>query len=246
MKRIAIFGATSAIAQALSRRYAGDGAQFVLLGRNAARLEAVAADLRVRGALRVDIEVVDLDDVDAHEAAVARCVATLAGLDLCVVAYGSLSDQAASIANPWKTSAELHVNFVSAAALLTQIANILEAQGSGAIVVLGSVAGDRGRRTNYVYGSAKAGLNAFTEGLRHRLRGRGVDVLLVKPGFVDTPMTAGIEKQGPLWATPERVARDIQRALEKGAPVVYTPWFWRPIMLVIRALPDAIFQRLSI
>ena len=125
------------------------------------------------------------------------------------------------------------------------MANALEAQRRGTLAVIGSVAGDRGRRANYVYGSAKAGLGVFTQGLRHRLGSRGVSVVLVKPGLVDSPMTAGFAK-GPLWAPPAQVARDMRRGIERGDAVVYTPWFWRWIMLAIRAMPDAIFKRLSI
>jgi short-subunit dehydrogenase len=112
--------------------------------------------------------------------------------------------------------------------------------------VIGSAAGNRVRRSNYVYGSAKAGLGIFVEGLRQRMAPSGVTVILVKPGFVDTPMTAAIPKTGSLWARPDRVARDIRRGIQNGAAVVYTPWFWRGIMCVIRALPEAVFKRLPI
>jgi short-subunit dehydrogenase len=138
---------------------------------------------------------------------------------------------------------EININFLSAASLATHVANVMEMQRSGSLGVIGSVAGDRGRQSNYVYGSAKAGLGAFVEGLRHRMTRHGVNVTLVKPGFVDTPMTAGLAKGGPLWVSPEKVAKDIYNAMERGTPVLYTPWFWRWIMVVIRSVPDAIFRR---
>lgn len=138
---------------------------------------------------------------------------------------------------------EININFLSAASLLTHVANVMEPQRKGSIGVIGSVAGDRGRQSNYVYGSAKAGLAAFTQGLRHRMTRHGVNVTLVKPGFVDTPMTADLAKGGPLWARPEKVAKDIKSAMERGDAVLYTPWFWRWIMLIIRSVPDAIFRR---
>ena len=238
--RMAIYGATSAIAQALARAYATADCDLVLIGRNAERLDAVAADLRVRGAGSVVIVVADLAQVAALETVVAQVGAA----DVVVVAHGTLPDQQSAPADAGLAVRALHENFVAHAALLTHVANALEAQGYGTLAVIGSVAGDRGRRTNYVYGSAKAGLNVFSEGLRHRLCLCGVSVVLVKPGLVDTPMTASFGK-GPLWSSPERVARDIRRGIERRAAVVYTPWYWRWIMRVIKALPDALFKRLS-
>lgn len=246
MTRVVIFGATSAIAQALARLYATEGAEFFLVGRNRERLAAVAADLGVRGAKAVATAAEDLANTRTHAALVDRARAALGTIDLVVVAHGTLADQAACIEDADLALREITGNFLSHASILTHVANVVEAQGTGTLVVLGSVAGDRGRRTNYVYGSAKAGLGAFVEGLRHRLAPRGVTVVLVKPGFVDTPMTASLRKGGPLWSTPQRVADDIRAGIERGSAVVYTPWFWRWIMRIIRALPDAIFKRLSI
>jgi short-subunit dehydrogenase len=245
MTRVAVFGATSAIAQALARRYAAERGDFFLVARNRERLDAVAADLRVRGAHAIETTIADLADTDLHADLVDKARRTLGAIDVVVVAHGTLADQETCVRDAKLALAEIHNNFVSHASLLTHAANALEAQGSGALVVLGSVAGDRGRRANYVYGSAKAGLGAFTEGLRHRLGLRGVSVVLVKPGPVDTPMTSQL-KRGALWSTPERVADDIKNGVARNEPVVYTPWYWRWIMRIIRALPDAIFKRLSI
>lgn len=137
------------------------------------------------------------------------------------------------------------VNFVSAASLLSHLANLMEKRRGGTIAVISSVAGDRGRQSNYVYGAAKAGLSAFASGLRNRLQKSGVSVVTIKPGFVDTPMTAHVKK-GPLFATPEAVARGIVKAIDRRKDVVYVPGFWRPIMWLIRSIPERIFKRLSL
>jgi decaprenylphospho-beta-D-erythro-pentofuranosid-2-ulose 2-reductase len=243
MKRVAIFGATSAIAEATARLLAAEGARFFLVGRTPAKLEAVARDLAARGAEGVATERADLADTAAHRELVDRAWAALDGIDVALVAHGTMADQKACEADAARALAEISGNFLGHASLLTHLANRMETQGRGIIAVIGSPAGDRGRQSNYVYGSAKGGLGVFVEGLRHRLGRRGVAVTLIQPGFVDTPMTAALPKGGPLWATPERVARDIRKALERGPARLYTPWFWRWIMLIVRHLPDSVFQR---
>jgi short-subunit dehydrogenase len=137
----------------------------------------------------------------------------------------------------------LQVNFTSAAAWCQAIAAVFERQRSGALLVIGSVAGDRGRASNYVYGASKAGLGVFVEGVAHRLAGTGSRAVLIKPGFVDTPMTAGVARKSALWARPETVARVIVASANRGGPVVYAPWFWRAIMLVVRNVPSTIFHK---
>jgi short-subunit dehydrogenase len=214
----------------------------VLVGRHAGRLEVLAADLRARGATGAETATADLNDLAGHGALIGRVRLTLGTIDRVLVAHGTLGDQRAGEADAQRALGEITTNFLSAASILTHMANVMKRQKSGAIAVIGSVAGDRGRQSNYIYGSAKAGLAAFVQGLRHRLSRHGVAVSLIKPGFVDTPMTAAFPK-GPLWASPERVAADIHAALESGTGVVYTPWFWRWIMLIIRTVPDAIFLR---
>jgi hypothetical protein len=140
----------------------------------------------------------------------------------------------------------IEINFLSVALWLLAIRGRHDPARPLSLVVIGSVAGDRGRASNFVYGSAKGGLDRFLEGLQHACAGSKLRIVRVKPGFVDTPMTAGIAKSGPLWATPERVAADIQRAVDRGQAVVYTPWFWCPIMMIIRHLPRFVFHRLKI
>lgn len=243
MKRIVIFGATSAIAHAVARLFAAEQASFFLVARNADRLDGVAQDLTVRGAARVETAVADLTDTSRHAALVEQARSTLDGIDAALVAHGTLGDQKKGEGDAADALREINANFLSQVSILTHLGTVMEAQNRGAIAVIGSVAGDRGRQSNYIYGSAKGGLGVFVQGLRHRLGRSGVSVTLVKPGFVDTPMTAGIPKGGPLWATPERVARDIRAAFNKGPAVLYTPGFWRWIMLVIRLVPDAVFRR---
>ena len=245
MKRIVVFGATSAIAQACARIWAGRGDALFLVGRNAERLEAVAGDLKVRGASQVEWLAHDLADLEAHESLVARADAALGGIDVALVAHGVLGDQMLLREDVSLAVESIHVNFVSAASLLAHLANLLERRKAGTIAVISSVAGDRGRQSNYVYGAAKAGLTAFASGLRNRLQKSGVSVVTIKPGFVDTPMTAHVKK-GPLFARPDTVARAIVRAIDRRKDVVYVPGFWRLIMWVVRSIPERIFKRLSL
>ena len=245
MKRIVVFGATSAIAQACARIWAGRGDALFLVGRNAERLKAVAGDLKVRGAPKVEFLAHDLADLEAHERLVGRADEALGGIDVALVAHGVLGDQMLLREDISLAVESIQVNFVSAASLLSHLANLMEKRKGGTIAVISSVAGDRGRQSNYVYGAAKAGLTAFASGLRNRLQKSGVSVVTIKPGFVDTPMTAHVKK-GPLFARPDTVARAIVRAIDRRKDVVYVPGFWRPIMWLIRSIPERIFKRLSL
>lgn len=246
MRKVLIVGATSAIAEAAARMLAERGDALYLVARNAPRLAAIAADLSVRGGgARVGSEVLDANDFAAHEAMLARAESFLGGYDTVLIAHGTLGDQKACEESVELTLREINTNALSVVALLTPIANRLARQRAGTIAVISSVAGDRGRASNYVYGSAKALVTAFLSGLRQRLAKCGVHVVTVKPGFVDTPMTAAFDK-GVLWARPDRVARGIVRAIDRHSGTVYLPFFWRPIMLIIRAIPERLFLRLSL
>ena len=245
MRKVLIVGATSAIAEAVARLLAAQGDLLYLVGRRAEALEAIAADLRVRGAARVQTEVMDANAIERHAALLDNADVALGGLDTVLIAHGTLSDQAACQQSVALTFQELHTNALSVIALLTLIANHFEAQRVGTIAVISSVAGDRGRQSNYVYGTAKAAISTFLSGLRQRLYKSGVQVVTIKPGFVDTPMTRDFSK-GLLWAKPERVARDIVRAMENGKDVVYTPGFWWAIMQLIKSIPEFVFRRLSL
>ena len=244
--KIIILGATSAIAEATARLYAGEGAELLLVARQPERLMTIAADLKLRGAARIEMAVRDLADCDDVAGAFVGFVETLGGVDHVLLAYGVLGDQKAAEQNPAEAQASLGINFASAAAWTLVAAEVLERQGHGSLVVLGSVAGDRGRRANFVYGAAKAGLATLVEGIAHRFAGKGPRAVIVKPGPVVTPMTDGFaNRKGPMWATSETVAKIVRRAANRGGPVVYAPWFWRWIMLVIRLLPVPVFNRLD-
>ena len=242
MKRILIVGATSAIAEAVARQFAGRGDALFLVARDERRLLAVAADLKLRGSNRIETFVLDAHRLDAYPTLLEAAFDRFGEIDVTLIAYGTLSDQRACEQHPGMLSEQMMVNAVSIMELCLQLAARLEQQRSGVLAVISSVAGDRGRRSNYVYGAAKAALGTFLSGLRQRLYRSGVAVVTIKPGFVDTPMTASFTK-GALWASPGTVARDIVRAIGRGTPVLYTPWFWRPIMWVVRAVPEFVFRR---
>ncbi len=165
---------------------------------------------------------------------------------MAIIAYGILGDQEAAQADVERLEQGLRTNFLSAAVWSELVAGALAKAGRGTLVAIASVAGDRGRRSNYAYGAAKAGLSVFLEGLAHRFAGTAVTVIAIKPGFVDTPMTAHLPKGGPLWATPDKVAEDIESAIRRRRTVVYTPWFWWGVMAIIRNLPRPIFDRMKI
>lgn len=242
MKKILIIGATSAIAEQCARLWAKRGASLFLVARNSGQLETIAADLGVRGARKVDCLVMDANDHDAHEAMFDAAHLALDGVDSVLIAHGTLSDQAQCELSVAETLSELQTNGLSVVALLTLLANRFVAQGGGAIGVISSVAGDRGRASNYVYGSAKAMVTAFTSGMRQRLSKSNVMITTIKPGFVDTPMTAAFDK-GLLWAKPDVAAARIVAAMDKRKAVVYVPAFWWWIMTIIKAIPEAIFYR---
>jgi short-subunit dehydrogenase len=246
MRKILIIGATSAIAAATARLFAARGDAMFLVARNAEHLRAVVADLNVRGAARTDNATLDATDFAAHEAVLDQAERDLGGIDVALIAHGTLSDQAECERSLDALRREFDTNAISTIALLTSLANRMEARRSGTLAVISSVAGDRGRQSNYVYGAAKAALSTFLGGLRQRLAKSGVAVLTIKPGFVDTPMTAGIANKGALWAQPERIAAGIVKAIDRRRNIVYLPWFWRWIMLVIRHIPEPLFKRLKL
>lgn len=243
MYRYLIISSTSAIAEQIGRILAGPGAALYLTGRDPNRLKTLVEDLQVRGALQTNTEQLDVMDTANLAGLTRRAATSLGGLDAVICAAGLLPDQTQVNSDTDLLRQTLEVNAISAMVILNEAAAFFEQQGHGQIVAIGSVAGDRGRATNYAYGAAKGALEIFMSGLRQRLHKRGVQVLLVKPGFVDTPMTADFPK-GPLWASPERVAQDIVRAMAKGRSVIYTPWFWRWFMLIVRHLPERLFVRL--
>jgi len=245
MRRIVILGATSSIAQQVARLLAADGAEMLLVARSLERLELLRADLQARGAGQVWLVVSDLVDGADPLSILMSARTKLPEFDTVLIAHGTLLDQEQTQIDPALAQREIESNFTSVVALATAFARHFEERGAGTLAVISSVAGDRGRKSNYVYGAAKAGVSAFLEGLSARLHARGVRVLNIKPGPVDTPMTANLKKSA-LFATPQRVAADIVRGLRIGkSGVLYTPWFWRWIMLVIRMIPTPIMRKLS-
>jgi short-subunit dehydrogenase len=234
--KVLVLGATSAIAQAAARVWAARGATLHLVGRNEARVTAVADDLRARGAT-VAISVQDLNDVSRHAELLALSP------DVVLIAQGVQGDPQAVDADPAAAELVLRTNFVAPVQLLTLLAPKLAAGAT--IAVISSVAGDRGRaKPGAVYSASKAGLDAYLSAMRQRLAKAGVRVVTVKPGFVDTPMTAGVPKNA-LFASSEVVGRGIVKAVDGGADVVYLPWFWRFILLVVRSVPERLFKKLS-
>jgi short-subunit dehydrogenase len=245
MRRLLIVGATSAIAEATAREFAKRGDSLFLVGRSIERLQAISQDLRIRGASAVHTLSLDVRETAAYGPMLDTATAALGGLDAALIAHGTLSDQGECERSVDTMLDEFHVNALSTMALCTLLANRFVPDKRGVIAVISSVAGDRGRQSNYAYGSAKSAVTSFTSGLRQRLAKHGVKVVTIKPGFVDTPMTAALKK-GPAWASPASVAHDIARAMIRGTPVIYSPGFWRPIMWVIRSIPEVIFRRLTL
>jgi short-subunit dehydrogenase len=245
MQKVLIIGAASAIAEATARCFAAEGAALHLIGRRPARLDLIADDLRVRGATNVTTGTMNVDEVSAHAAALDAAEQVLGGIDVALIAHGTLPEQAQCTASTEVSLREFHTNAAATIALMNALAQRLERQGRGTLAVISSVAGDRGRQSNYLYGSAKAAVSTFAAGLRNRLHPLGVQVLTIKPGFVDTPMTAAFKK-GALWASPATVGRKIHAGIAKGRDVIYVPGFWRLIMFIVRSIPESIFKRLKL
>jgi len=239
--RVAIFGATSAIAAEIARVYAGRGARLFLAGRDPAKLRAL---VEARGDAVAGFREVDLTAPGAAAAAVSAAIEALGGgLDVAVIAHGWLGDQLASERDVAEAERIIATNFVSVVALLVPLGNHFEAAGAGHIAVLSSVAGDRGRPRNYTYGAAKGALNIYLQGVRTRLWPRGVRVQTLKLGPVDTPMTT-THRKNLLFSRADAVAAEIVAAIDAGRAEAYVPWYWRQIMAVVRNIPEPLLQRL--
>ena len=249
-RKIVVLGATSKIAQEIARLAAADHKELLLVARHPERLAAVAGDLTARGASRVESIAADLAAIDSHPVLVSEILAKMPDFDTLLLAYGSLGDQARAEDSPEITLAELNTNFTSAVSLLTRLSLVLAARGAteqprGCIAVITSVAGDRARRSNYIYGTAKGALALFVQGLRAKLYSAGVRVLTIKPGPVATPMTTHMPGSTK-FADPADVARAIYREIERGSrDILYVPGRWRWIMTVIRLIPESIGKQLK-
>jgi decaprenylphospho-beta-D-erythro-pentofuranosid-2-ulose 2-reductase len=246
VKKIIIIGATSSMAEHCARLWVARGpVALTLVGRDRARTESVAADLRVRGAVSVAVETVDFADARAI-AALAGTVSDEAPADVVLIAHGSLPEQAACQRDLEACDEALYVNGISPVLFAEAFAARMEAAGRGTIVIIGSVAGDRGRRSNYVYGAAKGLVTRYAQGLQHRFAGTALKVVLVKPGPTDTPMTAHLKQQGGKMASVKEVASAIVAGADAGTPVVYAPRKWQVIMMIIRHLPAVVFNKMNI
>lgn len=247
VKRIVIVGATSAIAEHCARLWAGSiHADFILVGRNAPRLERVAQDLRVRsGNATVTTIVSDLVQPDAIQNTVASILAS-GSVDIALIAHGALPSQEACQNNLNACSDAISLNGISPVLFAEAFAQHMQRENKGVIGIIGSVAGDRGRKSNYVYGAAKGLVTRYAQGLQHRLAGTAVRVVLIKPGPTSTPMTAHLKAAGAKLADAQAVAQDIVRGINTGKAVVYTPAKWALIMMIIRHLPRVIFNKMDI
>ncbi|ANI55865.1 SDR family oxidoreductase [Pseudomonas glycinae] len=246
MKRVLIIGATSAIATACARRWATQGSEFFLVGRNLEKLQQTAADLEGRGAKATTLHAMDATDTGAHAAMLESCVGAMRQVDIALIAHGTLPDQQQCEQDPAVALQEFSNNGTSVIALLTLLSNHFETQRCGTLAVISSVAGDRGRPSNYLYGAAKAAVSTFCEGLRARMFKVGVHVITIKPGFVDTPMTQGLKLPKALVAQPEQVAKRIAEGIDRKKDVLYAPGFWSLIMLIIRSIPRSVFKRINL
>ena len=239
---ILILGGTSDIAHAAARLFAAEGAAIALVGRDEAALARVAADLNARGAAPVATCTHDLSQVD--ESAFVEWAASIGHIDTVLLAYGILGDQESSEDDPAVQDAILDTNFVSAAGWLNIAARYLASRSGGTLAVIGSVAGDRARPSNYIYGSSKAALAFYAEGLRVKLADANVRVVLIKPGLTRSSMTQDLDTAGPLWSDASRVGAQVFRAIRRAPGTIYSPGYWRWVMAVIRLLPGRFLRRL--
>lgn len=240
-----ILGATSRIAAQVAHRYAEAGVSVFVAARDVDEAERVAADLRVRYGVTATAGRFDAIDFDGHAAFVEHVEAAVGPIDVALIAFGEMGDQAESEASFDAARRVIEVNFTGAASICEAVVTHMEARGEGSIIGVGSVAGDRGRQSNYFYGSAKGAFTLYLQGLRNRAFKRGVHVMTVKLGFVDTRMTFGMETGIPI-ADPVRVSRAIYAAQQRKEDTLYYPRFWRGIMSVIKAIPERAFKRLSL
>jgi decaprenylphospho-beta-D-erythro-pentofuranosid-2-ulose 2-reductase len=243
MSYILIIGAKSDIAQAVSRKYALNGYDLYLAARKAEELKSFADDLRVRTQRNIQCLELDILDYSSH----SKFYNALSEKPFGVIsAVGYLGNQETAQQSFAESQKIINTNYTSLVSLLNIIADDYEERKSGFIVGISSVAGDRGRKSNYMYGSAKAGFTAYLSGLRNRLYKSGVHVMTVKPGYVATKMTAGMDLPAKLMVRPEEAAEDIYTAQQKGKNVLYTKWMWKWIMLIIKSIPEGKFKKMKI
>lgn len=245
IKNIYVFGATSKIAEETIKHFAKDGANFFLVGRDFAKLEIVKKDLIARGSKKIVLEECDALDWEKHETTLTNADKELGQIDLFFVAHGTLPDNEGIRNTPSKVLEEFNINCNSIISLCTVASKYFEEKGKGTIAVISSVAGERGRQSNFIYGAAKSGVSAYLQGLRNRLFEKGIKVITIKPGMVDTPMTADMKK-GLLFANPTSVGKQIYKGILAGKDIMFVPTYWKLIMGVIKSIPESIFKKLKL
>ncbi|ARU56021.1 short chain dehydrogenase [Oleiphilus messinensis] len=243
MSTVLILGARSDIGLATAHRFAKAGYDVLLAARNAADLEKDCADIRIRYSVASSVHEFDVLSLETQQVFVDKLPILP---DIVVCAVGLMVEQQGLDESCLQAQLVLKTNYLGPVAIFNLFAELFEARGSGLLIGISSVAGDRGRKSNYLYGSAKAGFTAYLSGLRNKLHQSGVGVMTVKPGFVRTAMTKGMKLPGLLTAEPQEVADDIFSAVQKKRDVVYSKWFWFWIMLLIRCIPEFVFKRLSL
>lgn len=246
MKKIIVVGATSTIAESACKLFASEGDKLFLVGRNETKLKEITRSLKSFGASYVNFHTQDLKDLGKHQDIFDQASLEMDGFDHILIAHGTLPDQLKCEKSISETLEEYNSNALSVISILTYASNFFEKQSNGVIIAISSVAGDRGRKSNYIYGSAKGAVSIFMQGLRARLSDKGVRVITIKPGFVDTNMTAEFKKNF-LWTSPEIVAKGIKKAIDSNrVDVIYLPKYWRYIMLIIKLIPEFLFKKLTL
>ena len=244
-KNILVIGATSLIAEHCLRIWAKERSNLYIVGRDNVKLDSISKDLVIRGAKKVNTYIVDFNDFDKYKKMFEQIEIKLKFIDIAFIAHGILPNQKKSETNLNLIIQQINTNATSSVLMLSHLANKFENQKSGTIAIISSVAGDRGRSSNYIYGSSKAMINTFTSGLRQRLYKSNVKVLTIKPGFVDTPMTAHLNKNF-LWSKPQNIAKKIVKAIGSKNDEIYLSNFWSIVMFIIKIIPNFIYNKFKI
>lgn len=245
MKKVLIIGAASAIASETEKMFAKDETALFLVDLSMGRLEAVRDDILARNKTKIHLRELNVKEFDKHEEVFNEAVETLGGLDAVLIAHGVLTNQEKAQEDVHLAMSDFAINGTSVISFASIAANYFEKKKNGCIAAISSVAGDRGRQSNYIYGAAKGAISIFFQGLRNRLAASNVSVVTIKPGFVDTPMTAHLPKN-PLYSSAETVGKAIYKAMKAGKDDVYVPGFWKLIMLIIKLIPEFIFKKLKL
>lgn len=238
-----ILGANSEIAKKFCEICAKNGWELFLASKDISELERFARHIETVYGVKPNYSEFDALDYGSHKPFWDKVIKEFGDVDMVLVAFGYFGDQEKALKDFEEARRIIETNYLGAVSIINIIANYMAERGKGTIVGISSVAGDRGRAKNVIYGSSKAAFSEYLSGLRAKMFEKGVKVITVKPGFVDTPMTKGLKIPKVLLASPEKVAMDIYKAVLKGKDVVYTPFYWRYIMCIVKALPESIFKR---